>query len=139
MIVNYLLSKFACLHTSKPMNKKIFIVEDDNDLSEAIQLFLKAEGYYTTAYADKNSIKGVILHMPDLVLVDNRLKDGLGSELCKAIKQHPLTMNVPVIMISGCDGLADIADGCGADAYLSKPFDMIELIELIDRQLKNLV
>lgn len=121
------------------MNKKIFIVEDDDDLSEAIQLFLKAEGYYTTAYADKNSIKGVILNMPDLVLVDNRLKDGLGSELCKAIKQHPLTMNVPVIMMSGCDDLAVIANGCGADAYLSKPFDMVGLIELIDRHLKHLV
>lgn len=56
------------IYTNKPMNKKIFIVEDDADLSEAIQLILREEGYETAASLDKNSIKGVILHMPDLVI-----------------------------------------------------------------------
>jgi DNA-binding response OmpR family regulator len=121
------------------MNRKIFIVEDDADLSEAIQLILKEEGYHTAAYLDKNSIKGVILQMPDLVLVDNKLKDGLGSELCMAIKQHPLTSHIPVIMISGYDDLAAIAKKAGADAYLSKPFEMADLLETVDRHLKHFV
>ena len=121
------------------MNKKIFIVEDDADLSEAIQLILKEEGYDTAAYPDKNSIKGVILQMPDLVLVDNKLKDGYGSELCQAIKKHPLTSHVPVIMISGYGNLAAIAEGCGADAYLNKPFEMVDLLETVDKHLKHYV
>ncbi|WP_183560369.1 response regulator transcription factor [Mucilaginibacter sp. SP1R1] len=121
------------------MNKKIFIVEDDADLSEAIQLILKGEGYQTAASLDKNSIKGVILHMPDLVLVDNKLKDGLGSELCVAIKNHPLTSHIPVILISGYANLSAIARECGADDYLNKPFEMSELIETVGNHLKHLV
>ncbi|MDN5289107.1 MAG: phoB 4 [Mucilaginibacter sp.] len=128
-----------CIYTNKPMNKKIFIVEDDADLSEAIQLILKEEGYDTAAYFDKNSIKGVILQMPDLVLVDNKLKDGYGSELCLTIKNHPLTSHIPVIMISGYENLAAIATACGADAYLNKPFEMAELLETVDKHLKHYV
>lgn len=127
------------IYTNKPMNKKIFIVEDDADLSEAIQLILREEGYETAASLDKNSIKGVILHMPDLVLVDNRLKDGFGSELCVSIKNHPLTNHIPVVLISGWANLADIARDCGADAYLNKPFEMTRLLETVDKHLKHLV
>ncbi|MEN0053949.1 MAG: response regulator [Mucilaginibacter sp.] len=121
------------------MSKKIFIVEDDADLLEAIQLILKEEGYDTAASFHKNSIKGVILCMPDLILVDNRLKDGLGSELCLALKDHPLTRHIPVILMSGWVNVAAIAEQCGADTYLSKPFEMGELIDAIDRHLKHLV
>lgn len=127
------------IYTNKPMNKKIFIVEDDADLSEAIQLILREEGYDTVASLDKNSIKGVILHMPDLVLVDNRLKDGFGSELCVSIKNHPLTSHIPVVLISGWANLADTARDCGADAFLSKPFEMSQLIDAVDKHLKHLV
>ncbi|MGF7042873.1 response regulator transcription factor [Mucilaginibacter lappiensis] len=121
------------------MSKKIFIVEDDNDLSDEIQSNLKGEGYHTAAYPGKNSIKGVILQMPDLVLVDNKLKDGLGSELCSALKKHPLTSHVPVILISRGENLANVARECGADAYLNKPFNMARLLETVDRHLNHLV
>jgi DNA-binding response OmpR family regulator len=121
------------------MNKKIFIVEDDEDLSEAMQLILKTEGYHTAASLDKNSIKGVILHMPDLVLVDNKLKDGLGSELCRAIKNHPLTSHIPVILISGYENLEAIARECGADAYINKPFELTRLLETVDKHLNHFV
>ncbi len=119
------------------MSKKIFVVEDDVDLSEAIQIILHEEGYRTVASFDKNSIKGVILHMPDLVLVDYKLKDGFGSELCATIKKHPLTSHIPVILISGYADLAGIAKACGADAWLSKPFELAELTRLVDHYLKR--
>ncbi|GAA3985986.1 response regulator transcription factor [Mucilaginibacter dorajii] len=119
------------------MSKKIFVVEDDVDLSEAIQMILQGEGYTAVASFDKNSIKGVILHMPDMVLVDNKLKDGFGSELCATIKKHPLTSHIPVIMISGYADIADIAKACGADAWLSKPFELTELIRVVAHHLKH--
>jgi CheY-like chemotaxis protein len=119
------------------MSKKIFVVEDDADLSDAIQMILHHEGYRTVASLDKNSIKGVILHMPDMVLVDHKLKDGFGSELCAAIKQHPLTSHIPVILISGYADLADIAKACGANAYLNKPFELSDLTRLVDHYLKR--
>jgi CheY-like chemotaxis protein len=132
-----MLIKFVHLLKTKPMSKKIFVVEDDSDLSEAIQIVLRGEGYCTVASPDKNSIKGVIIQMPDLVLVDNKLKDGFGSELCRAIKQHPLTNHIPVILISGYPDLADIAKACGADAWLSKPFELAALTNLVDHYLKH--
>jgi len=125
------------IYYNKPMSKKIFVVEDDADLSDAIQMILHEEGYRTVASLDKNSIKGVILHMPDMVLVDYKLKDGLGSELCAAIKKHPLTYHIPVILISGYPDLGDIAKACGADAWLSKPFELADLTRLVDHYLKR--
>ncbi|MDN3547765.1 response regulator [Mucilaginibacter aquaedulcis] len=121
------------------MSKRIFVVEDDADLSEAIQLMLREEGYDTRGTLHKSSIKGIILYEPNLVLIDNRLMDGLGSELCVALKNHPLTSHIPVILISGWTDLAAIAEECGADAYLNKPFEMSQLIETVDKHIRPYV
>ena len=83
------------------------------------------------SYLDKNSIKGVIINRPDLVVLDNKLKDGFGHELCSEIKANDLTKHIPVILTSGYADLADLAQQCGADAYLAKPFDVDALIKQV--------
>lgn len=113
--------------------KKILIIEDDNHVLQLLKDILEAEHYEVIGYADKNSIKGIIINRPDLVLLDNKLKDGLGSELCAEIKANPFTEKIPVILISAYNKLKELAHQCGADGYLSKPFDLQDLLNLVKR------
>ena len=73
---------------------------------------------------------------PDLVLLDFMLPFGLGTELCVAIKNHPVTRNIPVILHSASANLKMFAEGCHADAYLEKPFELNKLVELVNQSVR---
>jgi diguanylate cyclase (GGDEF)-like protein len=68
--------------------------------------------------------------VPDLVLLDIRMPDIDGIELCRRLRADPATVNLPVIMLTAKRLSADkvIALGAGADDYISKPFDTLELV-----------
>lgn len=111
---------------------RIVIIEDDEDLLSLIDAILVDEGHEVIPYTDKNSIKGIIINRPDLVLLDHRLPDGLGSDFCREIKSNELTKHVIVILTSGWPGLEKLAKECGADAYLEKPFDLNDIIKMVN-------
>jgi CheY-like chemotaxis protein len=72
---------------------------------------------------------------PDLVLLDLNLPDTDGCEVLTAIRNLPTSADIPVVIISG-DATEAQAKRCldaGADAYLTKPFDIDELLEVVDR------
>ena len=118
--------------------KKILIIEDDNQVMQVLKDILEAEGFEVIGYADKNSIKGIIINRPDLVLLDNQLKDGFGFELCAEIKANTFTENIPVILVSAYQDLKELANKCGADAYLCKPFDLQELLRVVNEAMKGI-
>jgi DNA-binding response OmpR family regulator len=111
--------------------KRILIIEDDLEISSMLHDLFVDEGYDVITYPDKNSIKGVIINRPDLVLLDNKLNDGFGHELCTEIKGNEMTKHIPVILTSGYDDLEELAKQCGADAFLAKPFDLAPLLSLV--------
>jgi DNA-binding response OmpR family regulator len=113
------------------MSKRILIIEDDLKILNLLQELLRDEGYEVVAYADKNSIKGVIINKPDLVLLDNKLTNGFGHELCSEIKANSLTNHIPVILTSGYDDLEVIAKQCNADHYIAKPFDLDNIVKVV--------
>src|SRR3954447_20896200 len=110
---------------------RIVVIEDDEELLGLLNEILISEGHEVVPYMDKNSIKGIIINRPDLVLLDNKLPDGLGSELCREIKSNELTKHVGVILTSGTPDLPEMAKECNADAYLEKPFDLETMIKLV--------
>jgi DNA-binding response OmpR family regulator len=111
--------------------KRILIIEDDNDTLNLLESVFNEQGYEVISYTNKNSIKGIIINRPDVVLLDNRLNDGFGHELCSEIKSNELTREIPVILTSGYSGLEDLARGCNADAFIAKPYDLEALIGLV--------
>jgi two-component system phosphate regulon response regulator PhoB len=113
---------------------RIVVIEDDEDLLGLISAVLIDEGHEVVPYMDKNSIKGIIINRPDLVLLDHKLPDGLGSDLCYQIKSNELTKHVAVILTSGIPDLNKVAKECGADAYLEKPFDLNTMTQLVNEQ-----
>jgi two-component system phosphate regulon response regulator PhoB len=115
------------------MPKKIIIIEDDRDILDIMTYILSEEGYEILAATDSKPLEEIQLHQPMLVLMDNRLTDGFGQDFCKQIKNNPATQHFPIVLVSANSGLEKMAFESQADTYLSKPFDIVELIELVKK------
>ena len=111
--------------------KKNILIEDDQDLLNLLQEILRNEGFEVIPFPDKNSVKRININRPDLVLMDNQMTDGLGSSLSREIKANELTKDIPVLLVSGDRDLPALARESGADAYLTKPFNIEDLIRMV--------
>ncbi|NLF34665.1 MAG: response regulator transcription factor [Clostridiales bacterium] len=113
------------------MAKKVLIVEDDGNIAELLTLYLRKEGFDTVVAADGG--KGLELYRsyrPDLVLLDIMLPVLDGWTVCERIRESGKT---PIIMISAKGETLDKVTGLelGADDYISKPFEMKEVLARI--------
>ena len=109
------------------LNKTILIVDDDRDIAQAVKGNLKLDGYQVIcAYLGRQGIEMVQTHQPDLILLDLTLPDMDGILVCEILrKSHDL----PIIMLTARDTLSDKVLGLksGADDYIVKPFEYLEL------------
>ena len=115
----------------------VLIVEDDRNIQELLQLYLEKEGYAVTVASDGGqglakfrSIK------PDLVLLDVMMPVMDGWAVCKAIRADSQT---PIIMLTAKGEVNDKVSGLksGADDYVTKPFEMKELLARIEAVLRR--
>jgi DNA-binding response OmpR family regulator len=113
------------------MRKRIVLLEDEKDILEIIQFILEEEGYDVIAFNHFEPLEGIVEFQPKLILLDIRLTDGYGHLLCSQLKSNPTTAHIPVILVSGASNLEKIAEESGADSFLSKPFNMDDLIKLV--------
>jgi CheY-like chemotaxis protein len=121
------------------MKKHIMIIDDNTDICEVIQMLLEMEGYFVTArMTGKDSVDVVKKLTPDLILLDVMLDDGYnGLEICKVIKQTEATHHIPVVIISATHTLTEaIQQDCRPNDFISKPFDIDNLIDVVESQLK---
>lgn len=117
--------------------KKILILEDDIDISNVLRMILAEEGFATISSACTLSADDVYAINPDLLILDNWLLDGHGSELCSQLKKNPLTMHIPVMLASAAYNIDQMAAECHADAYLEKPFELDEMIGMVHIMIKR--
>jgi signal transduction histidine kinase/DNA-binding response OmpR family regulator/ligand-binding sensor domain-containing protein len=111
----------------------ILIVEDNESIIEYLQLCLHPH-YRTVVVKDgQTGIDKAVELVPDLILTDIAMPILDGFALCAAVKSHPGTSHIPIIMLSARIDEADRMQGLGlgADAYLTKPFNETELLLLI--------
>ena len=113
--------------------KKILVVDDDPDMREVITMILDVEGYQIAELDNGNEVIAAIeAFHPDLVLLDVMLGDVDGRDICKAIKNSPSMSHIPVIIISATHGLHTRSEkNCGAEHYISKPFEVEHLVEKV--------
>lgn len=107
---------------------KILIIEDNIDLSSAIETYLLAEGYVCDiAYNIDEAVQKICFYEYDCILLDISLPDGNGFTILEKLKQ--MNKQDGVIIISARDSLEDKLKGLniGADDYLTKPFHLAEL------------
>ena len=115
----------------------VLIVEDDKNIQELLQLYLEKEGYAVTVAGDGGQgLTKFRAIKPDLVLLDVMMPVMDGWEVCKAIRAESRT---PVIMLTAKGELDDKITGlkAGADDYVTKPFEMRELIARIEAVLRR--
>jgi diguanylate cyclase len=113
---------------------RILIVDDELDNRELLQIVLKWAGFVTfSAAGGEEALLSVAAEPPDLILVDLMMPGIDGCQLSALLKQDPKTQNIPVIMLSAMNDSATRkhALSVGADGYLSKPIDRLELCEQI--------
>ncbi len=114
-----------------PTTERILVVDDNEDLVEMLSAVLSLEGYDPIpAYNGEDAISAMKEHNPQLVLLDRALPDYDGIEVCARMKEVDPTGFLPVIMVTAKahrdDKLAGLAQG--VDDYITKPFDMDELV-----------
>lgn len=117
------------------MDKKILVVDDDEGIVEVVQVVLEGEGYDVRTSLNGDCFTQIENDLPDLILLDILLSGEDGREICKRLKQNPLTATIPIIILSAHSDTSKLADGSGADGFLEKPFDVDTLIELVDHHL----
>lgn len=122
------------------MEKKIIILEDDRDIREICSYLFSSEGFEVNSYGTVSSfIKSTIV--PDIYLLDIRLPDGNGLEVCRELKADPLYQKVPIIMMSAHLDARSVREHCDAEAFIAKPFmldDLLKRAELLISKAKLL-
>lgn len=119
------------------MKKRVLVIDDDRDIVELLKIVFRDSGHevlFSQIALDLQEIN--VLH-PDLVLLDVRIKgfSRTGADICKELKTHPETKELPVILCSGEYNLAEIARQCMADMYLPKPYDIMGLLFQVNKYL----
>ena len=116
---------------------KILVVDDDHDILTILKDNLELDGYGTfTATRGKDALALFEKESVDLIVLDLMLPDMDGIQICRAIRANS---HVPIIMLTAKDGVSDKVLGLesGADDYLVKPFDYLELAARIKARLRR--
>jgi putative two-component system response regulator len=116
-------------HGSSGVN--ILIADDDKDYRELYSDLLRSEGFQTFCAKDGAQALAVLHHERiDLALVDVMMPKMDGMSVCREVKNNPETRLVPILLVTGWASDRGLLTGIesGADAYLKKPIDNIELI-----------
>lgn len=109
------------------MSQKVLVVEDDNNIAELLRLYLQKDGFEVSHAADGGKAVEMAKEIqPDLVLLDIMLPVMDGWQVCRELRK---TMKMPIIMLTakGDDMDKLIGFDHGADDYLTKPFNILEL------------
>ncbi|MDN3588312.1 response regulator [Pedobacter aquatilis] len=118
--------------------KRIHILEDDQEIRNVIEILLKEEGFELQLSSTFSELKKNIQDaMPDLFLLDVMLPDGNGAEICEDLKTDIFTKHIPIIVMSAQNNSEQKAIDAFADDYISKPFDIYDVLERINIQINK--
>lgn len=112
----------------------LVVVEDDDDWSEMIRLWLKTNNYEDVRFAIsvKEGLKLIKSRIPDCVIMDLNLSDGDGHSLSRKLREKPETAKVPIIMITSFAGEKVNALRAGVDYFIEKTPNGTELLATLE-------
>lgn len=111
-------------------NKKILVADDDPGIVDVMKIVLEDEGYDVIATLDGKNILKLCEQNPDLIFLDIWMSGVDGNIICREIKANEELKHIPVVMFSANRDTEQISIECGADDFLSKPFEITELLTL---------
>ena len=115
---------------------KILVCDDDAGILEVIKIILEENNIEViTTSTGKGIQKMIAAHNPDMLFLDLWMPGIEGSEITKILKRDPRTKKMPIIIISALNDTKDVAEKAGADAFLSKPFTITDLLKAVEENL----
>jgi DNA-binding response OmpR family regulator len=120
--------------------KKILLVDDEVDLVKTIQFSLELEGYKVlVSYNGEDALNQARKENPDLILLDIMLPKLDGYKVCRLIKFDEQYKHIPILMMTAKTQEKDKLMGkeTGANEYITKPFDIDELMKKVKAYLKK--
>lgn len=122
------------------MNYLIYSVEDDKNISHLLNVVLTKQGYQVESFGDGESFLARFKEKkPNLILLDMMLPNIQGSDILKLIRSNEENDDIQIIIISAKNLLMDKVDGLdlGADDYIEKPFDILELMSRVNSKARR--
>ena len=120
------------------MKNKILIIEDNLDVRENLAEILELSGYDTiTACNGKEGVQAALAGSPDLILCDIMMPELDGYGVLRILSKNPVSSTIPFIFLTAKTEMSDMRKGMtlGADDYITKPFDDVELLDTIEMRL----
>lgn len=125
------------------LNQSTILIVDDNPQNvELLQAYLEVLPCHTVTASDgveaMEWFESASSVMPDLVLLDVMMPRMSGFEVCRKLKEDPVTRSIPVMMVTALNELGDIERGveCGIDDFLTKPVNKLELVTRVKSLLR---
>src|SRR6266436_30910 len=118
----------------------VLVVDDSPTVRKIVQMTLQREHIRVITAADGlSALSAVADEMPALILLDIQLPRMDGYSICQIIRKNLQFREIPIIMLSGKDGLFDKIRGrlAGSTEYLTKPFDSEELVQTVRKYLAD--
>ena len=119
----------------------VLVIDDDEDIARLLQTQLTEEGHsVAVAHQGDEGMAKALKMKPDLIMLDVFLPDATGFQICTQIRKNASTHSIPVIMMTGAARFPSqhmFGMERGANEYISKPFDIVELGELVHKYIGN--
>lgn len=125
--------------TEENNKKKILIVDDEPDIVETLKFLIESEGFESIIAMDgEEALKKAKEENPDVIILDVMLPKINGYKVCRLLKFDNKYKHIPVLMVTARSQEEDkvIGEETGADEYITKPFDINEIVEKIHYYLK---
>jgi DNA-binding response OmpR family regulator len=120
------------------MKKRILVVDDNIDILELVEIILIRHGFeILKSPRGEDTLKNVETFSPQVILLDVFLGGINGTDICKELKANPRTQDIPIIMFSAHSNSKFIFQECRADDFIAKPFDINNLVQKIESQIKD--
>jgi DNA-binding response OmpR family regulator len=115
---------------------KIIVLEDDKDIREVVEWILESEDYEVLSFDSVNEFMiRDVRDLPDLFILDVRLPDGSGLDVCKQLRAESANSSIPIVMMSAHANMHQVISGCNADGFIQKPFELNHFLKVIRTQL----
>jgi DNA-binding response OmpR family regulator len=119
------------------MAEKILVADDEQEIRNLLDHFLKGQGYEVILASDGNeALKLASEKNPQVIILDIKMPGLDGLEVCKRLKEKEQTKLIPVIVITGFEDNKMEALNIGADDFVNKPFDMAEISSRVKSALR---
>ena len=119
--------------------KKILIVDDEQDIVESLKFVLESANFICyCAYNGEDGLRLAKELVPDLIILDVMMPKMNGYKICRLLKYDAKYKNIPILMVTARSQEEDklIGEETGADEYITKPFDLDEVVRIAEKYLK---